>query len=71
MWKGIEQVKPGATLGDIGYAIQSFSEKKTFTPKVGSLRRLTIIFLQNIIFFLHFFIIGFVLASKIPVSIGS
>ena len=28
MWKGIEQVKPGATLGDVGYAIQSFSEKK-------------------------------------------
>lgn len=25
---GIEQVKPGATLGDIGYAIQSFAEKQ-------------------------------------------
>ncbi len=31
MWKGIEQVKPGATLGDIGYAIQSFSEKKGYS----------------------------------------
>lgn len=26
MWKGIAKVKPGATLGDIGYAIQSFVE---------------------------------------------
>jgi len=26
MMRGIEQVKPGATLGDIGYAIQSFVE---------------------------------------------
>ena len=26
MWKGIEQVKPGATLGDIGHAIQTFAE---------------------------------------------
>ena len=26
MWKGIEQVKPGAHLGDIGHAIQSFVE---------------------------------------------
>ncbi|AUH51074.1 type I methionyl aminopeptidase [Chromobacterium sp. ATCC 53434] len=26
MWKGIEKVKPGATLGDIGYAVQSFAE---------------------------------------------
>jgi len=26
MWKGIQQVKAGATLGDIGHAIQSFAE---------------------------------------------
>ncbi len=26
MWRGIRKVKPGATLGDIGYAIQSFAE---------------------------------------------
>jgi methionyl aminopeptidase len=26
MWKGIEQVKPGAKLGDIGHAIQKFAE---------------------------------------------
>jgi methionyl aminopeptidase len=26
MWLGIEKVKPGATLGDIGYAIQTFAE---------------------------------------------
>ena len=26
MWKGIEQVKPGATLGDIGHAIQTYAE---------------------------------------------
>ena len=26
MWKGIKKVKPGATLGDIGYAIQSYVE---------------------------------------------
>ncbi|MFD2177640.1 type I methionyl aminopeptidase [Veronia pacifica] len=25
MWKGIEQVKPGATLGDIGHAIQRYA----------------------------------------------
>ena len=31
MWKGIEIVKPGATLGDIGFAIQSFSEKKGYS----------------------------------------
>ena len=30
MWRGIEEVKPGATLGDIGYAIQKFTEKKVF-----------------------------------------
>ena len=27
MWHGIHRVKPGAHLGDIGYAIQSFAEK--------------------------------------------
>lgn len=26
MWKGIEQVRPGARLGDIGFAIQQFAE---------------------------------------------
>ena len=26
MWKGIQQVKPGNTLGDIGHAIQTFAE---------------------------------------------
>ncbi|AIZ33673.1 type I methionyl aminopeptidase [Pseudomonas sp. K1(2024)] len=26
LWKGIEQVKPGATLGDVGHAIQQFAE---------------------------------------------
>ncbi len=31
MWLGIAQVKPDATLGDIGYAIQSFAEKNGFS----------------------------------------
>ena len=31
MWLGIRQVKPEATLGDIGYAIQSFAEKNGFS----------------------------------------
>ena len=31
MWRGIEQVKPGATLGDIGFAIQNFTEKKGYS----------------------------------------
>lgn len=31
MMLGIEAVKPGATLGDIGYAIQSFVEKNRFS----------------------------------------
>ncbi|MCF8462501.1 MAG: type I methionyl aminopeptidase [Rickettsiaceae bacterium] len=31
MMLGIEQVKPGATLGDIGYAIQSYAEGKGFS----------------------------------------
>jgi methionyl aminopeptidase len=28
MWRGIRQVKPGATLGDIGHAIQSYAESE-------------------------------------------
>lgn len=31
MMRGIEMVKPGATLGDIGYAIQSFVEANRFS----------------------------------------
>jgi methionyl aminopeptidase len=31
MWKGIMLVKPGATLGDIGHAIQQFTESKGFS----------------------------------------
>lgn len=31
MMRGIEVIKPGATLGDIGYAIQSFAEKNGFS----------------------------------------
>jgi methionyl aminopeptidase len=31
MMLGIEQVKPGNTLGDIGYAIQSYAEKQGFS----------------------------------------
>ena len=31
MWKGIEQVKPGAHLGDIGHAIQKFAEGNGFS----------------------------------------
>lgn len=31
MWRGIEKVKPGNTLGDIGYAIQSFAEKNGYS----------------------------------------
>jgi methionyl aminopeptidase len=31
MMRGIEVVKPGATLGDIGHAIQSFAEKQGFS----------------------------------------
>ena len=31
MWRGIEEVRPGATLGDVGYAIQSFAEKQGFS----------------------------------------
>ncbi|MCL9782488.1 type I methionyl aminopeptidase [Vibrio sp. S4M6] len=31
MWLGIRQVKPGAKLGDIGYAIQSYAEKHGYS----------------------------------------
>lgn len=31
MWLGIEKVKPGATLGDIGHAIQSYAEKSGYS----------------------------------------
>lgn len=31
MWRGINTVKPGATLGDIGHAIQSYVEPLTFS----------------------------------------
>jgi len=31
MWKGIEKVKPGARLGDIGHAIQTFAENAGYS----------------------------------------
>ncbi|MGE3770885.1 MAG: type I methionyl aminopeptidase [Bdellovibrionales bacterium] len=31
MWRGIRTVKPGATLGDIGHAIQSYAEDQGFS----------------------------------------
>jgi methionyl aminopeptidase len=31
MWRGIEQVRPGATLGDVGFAIQSHAEAQGFS----------------------------------------
>jgi methionyl aminopeptidase len=31
MWKGIAKVRPGARLGDIGYAVQSFAEGQGFS----------------------------------------
>ncbi|TVR78182.1 MAG: type I methionyl aminopeptidase [Rhodospirillales bacterium] len=31
MWKGIEQVRPGATVGDIGHAIQAYVEARRFS----------------------------------------
>jgi methionyl aminopeptidase len=31
MWQGIMRVKPGARLGDIGFAIQTFAEKQGFS----------------------------------------
>ncbi|QUJ69909.1 type I methionyl aminopeptidase (plasmid) [Photobacterium sp. GJ3] len=31
MWEGIKQVRPGATLGDIGYAIQKHAESRGYS----------------------------------------
>jgi methionyl aminopeptidase len=31
MWRGIREVKPGARLGDIGYAIQTYAEGNNFS----------------------------------------
>jgi methionyl aminopeptidase len=31
MWRGIEQVRPGARLGDIGHAIQAFVEERGYS----------------------------------------
>ena len=31
MWKGIVKVRPGARLGDIGHAIQTFAENAGFS----------------------------------------
>src|SRR3546814_1368173 len=31
MWRGIRAVKPGATLGDVGYAIQQYAEGERFS----------------------------------------
>lgn len=31
MWEGIRTVKPGATLGDVGYAIQRYAEKHGYS----------------------------------------
>ena len=31
MWRGIEMVRPGATLGDVGHAIQSYAESKRYS----------------------------------------
>lgn len=31
MWRGIEAVRPGATLGDIGHAIQEYAEKNHYS----------------------------------------
>lgn len=31
MWKGIQKVRPGARLGDIGHAIQSFAENQGYS----------------------------------------
>ena len=31
MWRGIRVIKPGATLGDIGHAIQSYAEEENFS----------------------------------------
>jgi methionyl aminopeptidase len=31
MWRGIEQVRPGATLGDVGHAIQAYAEANEYS----------------------------------------
>ena len=31
MWEGIRAVKPGATLGDVGHALQSYAEKQGYS----------------------------------------
>ncbi len=31
MWRGIEAVRSGATLGDVGYAVQSYAEQQGFS----------------------------------------
>ncbi len=31
MWEGIKAVRPGATLGDVGHAIQSYAEEKRYS----------------------------------------
>ncbi|MBB5208533.1 type I methionyl aminopeptidase [Chiayiivirga flava] len=31
MWRGIREVKPGATLGDVGHAIQRYAESERFS----------------------------------------
>ncbi len=31
MWRGIEQVRPGATLGDVGHAIQTYAEAHDYS----------------------------------------
>ncbi len=32
MWKGIEEIKPGATTGDIGFAINKFTTRRGYYP---------------------------------------
>ena len=38
LWLGIEQVRPGARLGDIGHAIQTYAEKQGFSIGARVLR---------------------------------
>ena len=38
MWRGIEKVKPGARLGDIGHAIQTFVEERQLLGRARILR---------------------------------
>jgi methionine aminopeptidase len=38
MWHGIVQVRPGARLGDIGWAIQKFAEAQGFSRGARVLR---------------------------------